>query len=500
MGFQGFYLPGIANGKILLVTTGLFCIVAVCVGFIPGKINRKDNDVGATPPKSAFKAPKAPKARKHIPHAEVFKQKNQNDTDSKEIELTASAFFSNYLSMLVVDSDFKIIRINDAFSSLTGYSGNEVLDNEFSIINHAKNAADFQSTIKAYFKYNLQQLWQGEITCRSKQGATFPAKLAISRIKSEINSTTYYVINLLDLTEQRATEDRIIRLAHYDDLTGLSNRVMFCDHLAKFLSRAKRHQSYTVILYLGLDRLKTINDSLGHQVGAELIKQTAKRLADSMRQEDFVARTGGDEFAIMLLPESSHEKASYGASIIAHKIVSELSEVIFIQREEIFVSVSVGIAIFPDDATNAQILLKHGEHAMYEAKKQGGGNYQFFKEEFISHTQDKNKIEAGLRKAIENDELRLYYQPQYRAGSKQIWGAEALVRWFQHQTKMIPVNHFIPIAEETGLIVPIGRWVLETACQQQRYWLDSGYPINQVSVNISARQFLEPNFHQTVAE
>ncbi len=135
---------------------------------------------------------------------------------------------------------------------------------------------------------------------------------------------------------------------------------------------------------------------------------------------------------------------------------------------------------------------------MYEAKKQGRGNYQFFKGEFISNTSDRNKIEVGLRKAIENDELRLYYQPQYRAGSRMIWGAEALVRWFKYQTKMIPPDHFISIAEETGLIVPIGQWILETACQQQRYWLDSGYPINQVSVNISARQFIESNFLQSV--
>ncbi len=322
IGISGIYLPNIPNANILLITAGVFCIFALCLSFIPGKTNRKEKekDVGST----------SLRASKRTPLAGDFDQNNRYNTRLREIELTSSAFFSSYLSMLVVDSDFKIIRINAAFSSLTGYSENQALDNDFSMINHTENADDFQSTIKAYFKYNHQRLWEGEITCRRKQGAAFPAKLVISRFNSEANSATYYAVNLLDLREQRATEDRIIRLAHYDDLTGLCNRVMFCDHLAKLLSRAKHHQGYTVILYLGLDRLQTVNDSLGHQVGDELIKQAAIRLADSMRREDFVARIGGDEFAIMLLPENSHEKSTYSASIIAQKIVSELSKVFFI--------------------------------------------------------------------------------------------------------------------------------------------------------------------------
>jgi len=495
VGLSGIYLPNIPQNIILLILTGLVCVLAMLIALIPKKLLSKNNNVSTITSKVPFKKRKA---NNSILNTESFDIKHQSGVYQTEVELTAPAFFSNYLSMLIVDSNFKINRINAAFSLLSGYSKSDSLDSHLSIFINTENADEFQATIKAYFKYNHQKSWEGEITCRRKQGNPFPAKLIISPIKTQIDSATYYVVNLLDLTQQRESENRIIRLAHYDDLTGLCNRVMFCDHLAKLLSRAKRHQGYTVILYLGLDRLKTVNDSLGHQIGDELIKQAASRLADSMRQEDFVARINGDEFAVMLLPESTHENAAYGATIIAQKIVTQLSEVFYIQRQEIFASVSVGIAIFPEDATNAQTLLKHGELAMYEAKKQGRGNYQFFKEEFISNTKDKNKIEVGLRKAVEKDELRLYYQPQYNARSKSIWGAEALVRWFKNQTQMVPVNHFIPIAEETGLIVPIGQWILETACQQQRYWLDSGYPIKQVSVNISARQFIESNFLQSV--
>ncbi len=418
-----------------------------------------------------------------------------NQSQIADSKIFSSFFFSSNQAFLILDPDFKIIHINESFTRLTGLNETDSVKQNLAILYDYEYPEDFNGTIQNFFQHNPDQLWSGEITCKKKHD-TFPAKLMISPIYSKIqtNVVAYYCANILDISQQKIDEKRILKIAHYDDLTGLTNRVMFSDRLSQYLSAAKRHKLHTVVLFLDLDRFKAVNDTLGHQAGDELLKEVAKRLLKQTRKEDVVSRLGGDEFAIMLLNEQSHEKAIFSVSIIAQKIINSLSSKFYIQRQEVFIGASVGIAIFPEDATSVEKLLKHADIAMYEAKKQGRNNFQFFHKKFTSEAQNKRNLEVGLRKALENGEFRLYFQPQYNTVSKEIWGAEVLVRWFQHHTKMIPPDYFIPIAEETGLIIPIGTWILRSACSQLKYWLSEGYNIKQISVNISARQFADPDF------
>lgn len=418
-----------------------------------------------------------------------------NQSHIADSKIFSSIFFAGNQAFLLLNPDLKIVHINESFTRLTEITENDSVNQSLSIIYGYEYPEDFNGTIQNYFHHNPYQLWSGEITCKKKQG-TFPAKLIISPIYSENESykVSYYCANILDISQQKTDEKRILKIAHYDDLTGLTNRIMFSDRLGQYLSAAKRHKLHTVVIFLDLDRFKAVNDSLGHQSGDELLKEVAKRLLKETRKEDVVSRLGGDEFAIMLLNEQSHEKAIYSVSIIAQKIINSLSSKFYIHRQEVFIGASVGIAIYPEDASSVEKLLKHADIAMYEAKKNGRNNFQFFHKKFTAEAQNKRVLEVGLRKAINHGEFRLYFQPQFTTSNKNIWGAEVLIRWFQDHTKMIPPDYFIPIAEETGLIIPIGTWILQSACSQLKHWINEGYNIKQVSVNISARQFADPDF------
>lgn len=437
----------------------------------------------------------------------------QQDTRA-DAKIFSAIFFSSHIPFLLLDGDFKIILINSSFTLLTDFTEAEVLKKSIfflesndntenqSIATEATERKDFNLILEAFFRNNPGMAWSNDLNCLKKNNPPFPAKIFISPILNPDNSAIpmRYVANIFDITQQKLHEKRIMQIAHYDDLTGLPNRVMFCDRLSEALSAANRHKTSTVILFLDLDRFKQVNDSLGHQAGNELLKEAAKRLTKQVRKEDIVARLSGDEFAILLFHEKSHENAIYAATIVAQKIISELSNHFYIQRQEIFIGASIGIAIYPEDADSVETCLKHADIAMYEAKKQGRNNFQFFHKDYIAETKNKHQLELGLRNALLKDELRLYYQPQFSSRSRELWGAEVLIRWRQGQTKMIPPGYFIPVAEEVGLIIPIGKWILETACAQQKRWLNDGYKIQQVSVNISARQFMDPKFIDIVEE
>lgn len=420
---------------------------------------------------------------------------DQDDQQKNQSELVSSAFNLSHLSFIFLDTEFTITSANAAFSLLTGYSGTEVEGKHLSCILNNSDNNQLDPKHADFFKTKGKQFWSGELECRHKDQRIFPIQLDITAINKDGN--TSYFASLFDITRQKQAEKRIMQIAHYDDLTGLVNRVMFFDRLTQSLSASKRHNLHAVIFFIDLDRFKAVNDSLGHDAGDELLKEAAKRLQTIVRKEDVVARLSGDEFALLLLNEKSHEKAIYSASMIAEKIIQKLSEVFYIQRREVFIGSSLGISIYPEDGASAEILLKHADLAMYAAKNQGRNNYKFYKKDFTLATQDRIALELDLRKALGKNELILYYQPQYDAHSRDICGAEVLIRWFQRSSgheKMIPPDYFIPIAEDTGLIVEIGKWILETACMQLRVWMDDGYPLRQVSVNISARQFMDSNF------
>ena len=295
---------------------------------------------------------------------------------------------------------------------------------------------------------------------------------------------------------RREAEERVHRLAHYDELTGLPNRSMFNQRLSHALAQARRNDKSLAILFIDLDRFKNINDTLGHEAGDRVLKGVAQRLQGCLREGDTVGRLGGDEFVVLIeeLPEPMHVAA------VAQKILDAVVKPFIVGAQEFHITASIGISTYPDDSADMQGLLKNADIAMYRAKEQGKNNYQFYSALMNIHTVERLALESGLRRALERNEFLLHYQPKVDIGSGRLTGMEALVRWQQGARELIPPEQFIALAEETGLIVPIGEWVLKTACARNQFWREQGLPRLRMAVNLSARQFAHENLLQDVAK
>lgn len=298
-----------------------------------------------------------------------------------------------------------------------------------------------------------------------------------------------------DVTAERRAEAHIHYLAHYDALTKLPNRTLWQERAHTALAAAQRHGDRLAVLFLDLDQFKTINDSLGHPIGDRLLTKVAERLTHCLREEDMLARLGGDEF-VALLPRLSHEE---DASVVAGKMLATLGRPITIDQHELSISVSIGVALYPEDGEDVDTLLKHADTAMYRAKELGRNNFQYFTADMNSRALQRLMLESALRRAIARDELALFYQPQVNAVDGRLVGCEALVRWRHPEMGLIGPTQFIPVAEDCGLIVALGEWVLREACRQQLRWHEAGYPPLDIAVNISALQFRQEDFVSTVA-
>jgi diguanylate cyclase (GGDEF)-like protein/PAS domain S-box-containing protein len=288
-----------------------------------------------------------------------------------------------------------------------------------------------------------------------------------------------------DITERKRTEERLSYLAQYDPLTGLPNRALFLDRLKQAVTRARREGRLAAVMFLDLDRFKEINDNLGHSVGDEVLVEVAKRLMAHLREVDTIARLGGDEFTIVIESFSSADQVN----AIAEKILEAFSRPMHAAAQEVYMTCSIGIAICTSQYEDVDALLKNADIAMYHAKQEGRNNYQLYSDAIRSGTSEKLSLEAKLRHALEREEFVLVFQPQVDILSCRIIGAEALIRWQSQELGMVPPGRFIPLAEETGLIVPIGEWVLQSACRQNKAWQQAGLPPLRVSVNLSPRQF-----------
>lgn len=304
------------------------------------------------------------------------------------------------------------------------------------------------------------------------------------------------VVAFNDISERKRAEADLHRLAYYDVLTGLPNRVLFNDRVSQALIDAKRHNRYVALMLLDMDRFKVVNDTLGHEAGDALLREVAVRVRSCLRESDTVSRLGGDEFALLLTDVSDSADVAH----LARHILSRFAAPIMVGSREIFTSASLGIALYPTDAGEADSLLKFADSAMYHAKKNGRNTYRFYSEEMTASAQERLHLETDLRRAVERNELALHYQPQVDAGSGRITGVEALLRWRGVGGRQIPPIEFIPLAEETGLIVPIGKWVLETACAQLARWREIGHTDLVMSVNVAPRQFRDLLFHDTVRQ
>jgi diguanylate cyclase (GGDEF)-like protein len=307
---------------------------------------------------------------------------------------------------------------------------------------------------------------------------------------------------ILEIAERKSIEKELLiskehmaRLAHYDSITTLPNRIFFNEILNKTISHAHRHHKSLAVLFVDLDRFKNINDALGHSIGDLVLKEIAVRFSAVLRAGDILARLGGDEF-IILLNDISHAKF---ASIVAKKLLKTCVEPVKVDHHEFFVSVSIGICIFPDDGTSLEDLQRNADMAMYKAKRSGGGVFQYYTKEMNEQAHEHIQLEETLHKALDNNEFVLYYQPKMNLKNGKICGAEALIRWNNPESGIVNPSTFIPLAEETGLIIPIGEWVLREACKTNKKWQDQGYQPIVMSVNLSARQFRDQDLAKVVA-
>jgi diguanylate cyclase (GGDEF)-like protein/PAS domain S-box-containing protein len=415
---------------------------------------------------------------------------------SEEGLLLAKKVFDNSPeAIMITDDRNRIVSVNEAFTQITGYAPDEVLGSDPKILASGRHDPAFYRQMWESLKRTGH--WAGEIVDRRKSGDLYPKWMTINAVTEyPAERVTHYVAMFADITERKRAEERIHFLAHHDVLTELPNRMSLELRLEQALVDARRHSWHVGILFIDLDRFKVINDTLGHHVGDRLLIEVARIFSATVRESDMVARLGGDEFVIVLPDLESPDAAAH----VALKIISALLAPIRVDHHELHTSPSIGISIYPNDGLSVDAVLKNADTAMYHAKALGRNNYQFFAEEMNRAASERLSIEARLRHAMARGELSLHYQPQLSADGHRITGVEALLRWQPPDEEMIPPDRFIGIAEETGLIVQIGEWVLQQACRQLRTWLDAGVPPLRVAINLSARQLRNGDLITKVSE
>lgn len=421
----------------------------------------------------------------------------QDITEQKEMRdrlfQSATVFENTTEAVIVADAGGKIISANKAFTDITGYTEEEVIGKTTSLLKSGKHNDEFYKEM--WSEISKIGSWQGEIWNKRKNGDIYPEWLNISVVKNLDGAITNYIGVFSDISVIKESQQKLDYLAHHDTLTGLPNRLLLSARMDQALAQARRNKSLLAVLFLDLDHFKNVNDSLGHYIGDMLIKEVASRIVNCVRKEDTVSRLGGDEFSIFI--EEMHD--SNFASDIASKIISALCEKYIIHGHEIFITCSIGISIFPNDGNDTATLLKNADSALYKAKEQGRNSYQYYTKELSVRAMERMVMENNLRHALERNELVVYYQPQVDMYSGEIVGMEALLRWKHPEIGLISPDNFIGLAEETGLIIPIGEWVLRTACKCAQSWIESGLPKIRMAVNLSSRQFNQKNLPEIIA-
>ena len=402
----------------------------------------------------------------------------------EELRRSAAVFESMQDGVVITELSSKIVAVNPAFCEITGYRRDEVLGQDIKILRSGQHDKSFYQALWAKLLESGQ--WQGEIWNRRKNGELYPQWLTISAIKNEEDQLSHYVGVFTDISQLKQSQDRLERLAHFDPLTNLPNRLLIKSRLKHALELAQRHEHRVAVLFIDLDHFKTVNDSLGHPAGDELLMEVAQRLSSRLREEDCLGRLGGDEFLVLL--EQMEETRD--AVEVALSLIKLLQQPFALTGgQEVFIGASIGISLYPDDAESATQLIQHADSAMYLAKNQGRNTYRFYTEDLTRLANDRLKLEIRLRRALDRNEFILHYQPLISGVSQEAVGVEALLRWQDPELGMIAPGYFIPLAEETGLIVPIAEWVLYTACAQAKTWLDEGAVPVYVAVNLSPVQF-----------
>lgn len=413
--------------------------------------------------------------------------------DQEKLMLSAKVFDCSAEGIIITDAEQRILTVNRSFVEITGYTLEEVVGKTPRVLRSGQHDKTYYQHMWSMIESSGQ--WQGEIWNRRRNGEFYPEWLSISSVSSGSGAVTHYVGIFSDITERKQAEERLQFLAHHDTLTELPNRLLFRDRFDCALARAVRERSRLAVLFLDLDGFKQVNDSLGHRGGDIVLQSVARRLIECLRKSDTVARHGGDEFLI-LIPDLRDRTTIDG---VATKLLDRIGTPYTIEGDEIYLSASLGIALFPEDGTDFTSLMRNADIAMYQAKEAGRNTYRFFRDSMNAGAVEYLALRSSLRRALAEQEFELYYQPQVDLDSGAVVGAEALLRWIPKGAEPIPPLQFIPVAEASGLIVPIGEWVIEQACRDAAEWQRRGLPAIVVAANLSAIQFRRGNLEQTVA-
>jgi diguanylate cyclase (GGDEF)-like protein/PAS domain S-box-containing protein len=412
---------------------------------------------------------------------------------AEEALRVAATAFDSQESMMITDADGVILRVNHAFTETTGYTAEEAVGQTPRLLKSGRHNVDFYHAM--WETIHRTGTWRGEIWDKRKNGEVYPSWLTISAVKGVDGAVTHYVGSHIDITERKRAEEKIKHLAFYDPLTGLPNRQLLMDRLQHALASSARSGKQGALLFIDLDDFKTLNDTLGHDIGDLLLKQVAQRLQSCIREGDTVARLGGDEFVVML--EDFGEQALEAAAqteAIGEKILATLNQPYRLAEHECRSTSSIGATLFSGHQQAIEALLKQADIAMYQAKKAGRNILRFFDPQMQDTINTRATLEGELRKALDNQQFQLYYQIQVNSSHHPL-GAEALIRWIHPKQGLISPDQFIPLAEETGLILPIGQWVLEVACAQLKAWEQDAFTRDLVlAVNVSAIEFHQTDF------
>ncbi len=413
--------------------------------------------------------------------------------DLVSLRRAAVVFEATTEGIMILSLDWRVEAVNRAYSEITGHSETEVVGRPPPFLTARGAAPDLAAVIAKSVR--TAGRWDDDPRAQRKNGEFYSERLTVSAVRDEQAEIVGYVAILADVTQRRQDEERVRYQANYDSLTGLPNRSLFMDRLTQAVNTAERSAHRVAVMFIDLDGFKLVNDTLGHEVGDELLREAARRLSANIRAGDTVARIGGDEFTVVMPALVD----SHPAPVVAQRIITSLEQPFRFNRQEAMVSASIGITVFPDDARDVQALLRNADAAMYQAKEQGKANYQFYTADLNAQATERLAMKNGLVKALRRNELQLDFQPRRELASGRVTGVEALLRWNSRDLGPVPPSKFIPVAEETGAIGPIGEWVLGVACDRERSWRAEGIHDVRVAINLSGRQLRQPNIVSIIA-
>lgn len=412
----------------------------------------------------------------------------------ERLRQAAAVFDCTREGVLVTDTQGLIVHVNRAFMEITGYQCEDVMGQRPSLFKSGRHSAHFYQQMFQALESTGE--WSGEIWNRRKSGEVYPQWQTIRVIHDDQGKVSHYVAVFSDISAMKNSEHELAHLAHHDPLTDLPNRLLFTDRAEQALASAQVHKRGCALLLMDLDHFKIINDSLGHNVGDQLLKLVAERLSGLFGPGVTLARLGGDEFAV--LAESCPQVVQ--AAALAQRMLNAMKDPFIFDGNQLFISASIGISLFPSDALSAEQLLRNADSALFKAKSAGREGYALYTEELTAHAQHRVEIAGELRRALDQHELRVYYQPVHDLHDSRLVGVEALVRWQHPERGLVPPGEFIPIAERTGLIADIDAWVMDQACRQMCQWLADGAPLSFIAINVSSRLFARRELYEQVAQ